>query len=167
MKLEHGPCPGTIGRITEMHALYYAAEWGLDARFEAYVAKALSEFTLRYQPERDLLLRAVEDCRIVGTLTIDSANPDVPEDDATLRWFNVDSAVRGQGLGRQLMEAAMSFVERAEYRSVSLLTFKGLEAATALYRDFGFDLVEERSDDPVYGNPVVGQTFRWTRPDVS
>ena len=164
MTVTQGTWPGAIGRVTEMHAVYYAHEWGLDTRFETQVAEGLSEFVPRYQEGRDLMLRAEKNGQVIGTITIDGAYPGAPEGEAVLRWFNVDASARGQGLGRQLMDAAMTFIEEVGYKSVTLTTFKGLEAATSLYLDYGFQLTEERQGDLIYGNPVTGQTYRWTRP---
>ena len=42
-----GYVPGTIGRIAELHALYYSREWGFGKFFEAKVATELSEFVSR------------------------------------------------------------------------------------------------------------------------
>lgn len=164
MTFTKGFSPGTIARITEMHAQYYSAEWGLDIRFEAQVAEGLAEFATRYMPGRDLLLRAERHGKTVGTITIDGKYPSAENGEAYLRWFNVDALARGMGLGKTLMEEAMSFVDTACYQSVTLKTFKGLEAASSLYLNHGFELIEETPNDPIYGVPVTAQTYRWTRP---
>ena len=40
----HGYYPGVVGKITEIHAVYYNEHWGFDVSFETQVARELSEF---------------------------------------------------------------------------------------------------------------------------
>ena len=53
LKLNTGYLPGLIGRITELHALYYHEHWGFGAFFEAKVASELARFITRYDADRD------------------------------------------------------------------------------------------------------------------
>jgi len=43
-----GYIPGAIGRIVELHAIYYHKNWGFGQFFEAKVAGEMSEFIERY-----------------------------------------------------------------------------------------------------------------------
>jgi GNAT superfamily N-acetyltransferase len=63
---------------------------------------------------------------------------------ARLRWFITSDAVRGQGVGRQLLDQALRFCDGRGYRRVQLWTFAGLDAARHLYESRGFRLVLER-----------------------
>ena len=44
IKITDGYTPGAIGRITELHGVYYHKHWGFDQFFEAKVATELSTF---------------------------------------------------------------------------------------------------------------------------
>jgi hypothetical protein len=39
-----GYFPGAVGKITELHAVYYHENWGFDISFETQVGRELSEF---------------------------------------------------------------------------------------------------------------------------
>jgi hypothetical protein len=51
MNLHHGYLPGCIGRITQLHASYYARTVGFGVPFEAKVATELAQFCLHYTPD--------------------------------------------------------------------------------------------------------------------
>ena len=48
-----GYYPGAVGKITEIHAVYYHENWGFDVSFETQVGRELSEFVSRFEEERD------------------------------------------------------------------------------------------------------------------
>ena len=129
---------GDIGHVVRRHGEIYAAERGWDHRFEAYVAAALAEFALHHDPERERIWLAETEGRIVGSIAIVSAGGD----DAQLRWFLVEPACRGTGVGRLLLDAALAFCRSSGRRRVHLWTVAGLDAAARLYRAAGFRLTE-------------------------
>src|SRR5437867_7870156 len=86
--------PGDLGAVVSLHGLVYAREYGFDPTFEAYVAGPLAEFALRGSP-RERLWLAERDGRLVGCAAVVAAAPQT----AQLRWFLVDPAARGAGLG--------------------------------------------------------------------
>ena len=45
-----GYVPGVVGKITEVHGIYYYENWGLDVSFETEVGRELSEFVDRFRP---------------------------------------------------------------------------------------------------------------------
>lgn len=164
--LHSGYRTGLIARITEMHALYYARQANFGPRFEAVVAKGLANFCARpglheaAGPGR--LWWAEWRGRIVGSVAIDGE--DLGPGIAHLRWFIVDDGVRGAGVGRRLLEAALAFVdERPAFRETQLWTFSGLHAARSLYEAHGFTCVEERPGDQ-WGQRVLEQRFMRPRP---
>jgi len=100
--------------------------------------------------------------RIVGSVAIDGE--DLGAGIAHLRWFIVDDEVRGAGVGRRLLQAALDFVdERAAFQATQLWTFSGLHAARSLYEAHGFACVEERPGDR-WGRLVPEQRFVRPRP---
>ena len=152
-----GWLPGAVGAVAALHGRYYAREHGFGVRFEAKVAAECAEFCPRIDPTRDGLWLLVDGGRIAGSIAIDGSGPDA----AHLRWFIVDDEMRGRGLGRRLIEAAMGFCRRAGHRRVYLTTFAGLDAARALYEQQGFRLVAE-ADGETWGTRVREQRFEWS-----
>lgn len=132
--------PGSIGRITEVHADYYHRHWGFDLSFESQVARELAEFLTRLDPGRDLFQVALVEDEFAGSVVVDGG---AGEDAARLRWFIVDPAHQGQGVGWTLLSRAREFAKQAGHRELYLWTFAGLEAARRLYERAGFVLAEE------------------------
>jgi hypothetical protein len=84
--------PGDLGAITRWHGELYSREFGFDETFEAYVAVALRQFVLSHH-DGDRLWIAESDQKIVGSIAIVGAKTL----DAQLRWFLVETALRGRG----------------------------------------------------------------------
>src|SRR5512136_1855805 len=122
---------GSIGPIVELHATYYFLNWGFGLFFETRVAKEMSEFLSRFEEARDGFWIVSLNDRIEGGIAIDGVKAST--DGAHLRWFIVSPEARGQGFGRRLMEEAISFCGKKDYRKVYLETFEGLHAARHLY----------------------------------
>lgn len=133
---------GLIGRTTQLHAAYYAATAGFGQRFEAGVAAGLAEFCSRLERPRNAIWTALSGPDIAGSVAIDGE--DLGQNLAHLRWFIVDDRIRGIGVGRRLLSAALDFVDRAGFSETHLWTFSGLTAARHLYESHGFRLEEER-----------------------
>lgn len=58
-----------------------------------------------------------------------------------MRWVLVDTAARGLGLGRRLVETALDYCRKSGCSSVFLESTDGLRESQALYDDIGFQLV--------------------------
>ena len=105
---------------------------------------------------------AVEGKRIVGSLIVDGGEPAAAANGVHLRWFIIDDAYRGRGIGKMLIGAAMDFVAAAGLARCYLTTFAGLDTARSLYERAGFKLVREARSE-TWGTPVAEQVFVWTR----
>jgi len=151
-----GYYPGVVGKITELHAVYYHDVWGFDISFETQVGRELSEFMARFRQGKDGLWVAVVDERFAGSIVIDGGLASTQG--ARLRWFILDPRLHGQGVGGVLVANAVDFCKRVGYPRVFLWTFRGLEAARTLYERQGFTLREEH---PVHqwGAEIVEQMF--------
>jgi len=161
--LAEGYRPGTIGRIAEMHAIYYAREWGLGAFLEAKIAAEAAGFVSRYDPDTDLLLLALSGQAIAGSIVVDLNDPaskavEGNDRGAHIRWFIVDDSIRGTGIGRKMMQRAVDHIDRFAGGKAWLTTFAGLDAARALYEDFSFRLAREQRDE-TWGDPVHEQLY--------
>ena len=158
-----GYFPGVIGMITEAHAVYYHEHWGLDASFEAQVGRELSEFIDAFREGRDGIWVATVGGRFAGSAVIDGRQASTQG--ARLRWFIVAPSFQGVGMGKALLARAMEFCRERRYRKVHLWTFKGLDAARALYESLGFRLCEEHVVDQ-WGRNLTEQKFE-LNPDVA
>ena len=135
--------PGDIGTIIQLHGILYDQEYGLDHTFEGYVASGMGEFAAAYDPDNDYFAVAEVDGRIIGSIVIVHQ----PDRAARLRWFLVLPEARGAGLGRRLLEDAMTFCRQKGFKSVMLSTISELKPAIHLYESVGFRLVEQHTHE--------------------
>ena len=142
IKIARGYSPGSIGRVTEMHAAYYHRHWNFGLFFEAKVATELSEFLKRYDRSRDSFWTILVNDHVEGSISIDGI--DAENKGAHLRWFIISEGFWGQGLGKRLITNAINFCRSKTYEKIYLWTFEGLDTAKHLYEKSGFKLVENR-----------------------
>lgn len=154
--IKEGYVPSLIGRIVEMHALYYSELVGFGAAFESKVASGLAEFVPRLGRPGNEVWHLDLHGRIIGSLAIDGE--DLGGGKAHLRWFIIDDEARGTSFGQALMERALTFCDNRDFQVIHLSTFKGLDAARRLYERNGFMLTSEQSGDQ-WGAVVLEQTF--------
>lgn len=151
-----GYTPGAIGRIAELHAIYYHRHWGFYVFFESKVATELSEFLCRFNEIHDGFWVASVDEKILGSIAIDGINFD--SKGAHLRWFIVTPENQGYGIGKILLEEAIEFCRKKGFGRVYLWTFAGLDAARHLYEKYGFRLCK-LCEGNQWGKTVTEQMF--------
>jgi len=154
--------PGAIGRVVELLATYHARHWGLGAYFEAKVAHELAEFIARYDRDHDRLFLALDGERVIGAIAIDGSDATAASEGVRVRWFILDEAWHGRGIGKRLLAAAMAFLAERRCARCYLTTFAGLDAARALYERAGFRLVGETAAAS-WGPRLTEQRFEWQR----
>ena len=147
--------PGDVGVITAAHGTVYAAEYGWDVTFEAYVAEHLARFAQRAPQPRERIWIAEDDGRFAGCIAIVESTAGT----AQLRWFLVHPDARRTGLGTRLMTEAMAFTRAADYTDVFLDTVSILTDAARLYAAAGFNLESEHPHDG-WGAHVTAQRYR-------
>lgn len=152
-----GYVPGAIGRVAEMHGRYYARTHGFGRFFEARVAGDMAAFSGRLDRPVNGLWLALRDGEVVGSVAVDGE--DLGAGVGHLRWFILDDATRGAGVGRRLLAEAIGFCDRQRFAHVDLWTLRGLDAARKLYEEFGFALAEEFVGEQ-WGRPITEQRFR-------
>jgi GNAT superfamily N-acetyltransferase len=157
--ITRGYVPGAIGRITELHGTYYADHWGFGLFFEAKVATELSAFLKAYDADRDALWVVTMDGRVEGGIVIDGTH--ATDRGAHLRWFILSDALRGKGMGRQLITRAVDFCREKAYRKIFLWTFEGLDVARHLYESVGFSLACQQKG-AAWGIEVNEQMYAYT-----
>lgn len=161
MAIHQGYLPGCIGRITEMHARFYAAHAGFGLYFESRVARELAAFCERHDDARDGLWFAMVDGEMEGAIAIDGLHADT--EGAHLRWFIGSERLRGTGAGTRLLAQALAFCDARRYRRTYLWTFDGLHAARHLYEKHGFRLVQQQPGQQ-WGSEVLEQRFERLAP---
>jgi DNA-binding MarR family transcriptional regulator/GNAT superfamily N-acetyltransferase len=151
-----GYTPGLLGRIVTLHARYYSTLIGFDLPFEATVATGMADFLPRLANPANGTWWIDRDGDIVGGISIDGE--DLGDGVAHLRWFILDPALHGSGLGNSLLETALAHCRAHGFSRVDLWTFSGLDAARSLYEKHGFALVSETTGTQ-WGKPVQEQKF--------
>jgi GNAT superfamily N-acetyltransferase len=116
----------------------------------------LAEFA-RSHTDREQIWIVEKDKRIVGSIGIVEA----AVERAQLRWFLLHPDLRGCGIGRILMEEAVTFCRANGYRAVFLWTASALTAAARLYESAGFELKEENTHE-LWSAVVTEQRYELT-----
>ena len=146
--------PGDIGWVIHRHGVLYAQEYGWDGSFEAMVAKVAAEFIDTFKPEREQCWIAERGGAIVGSAFVAEKSATI----AKLRLVYVEPTMRGIGLGRHLVETAMTFARDSGYSRMTLWTNDVLIPARKLYQALGFAMV---ASEPYrgFGQDLVGETW--------
>lgn len=144
-EIVQGYVVGMIGDITRLHAEYYHPNWGLGLELEARVAQDVAAFLLRYDERLDGIWTVSQQQRVEAAIIIDGSGREPGE--ARLRYFIIGDRLRGQGVGRRLVQAAMDFCDERQFKRVTLKTFTGLDAAQHLYKSFGFVFTHEATEN--------------------
>lgn len=154
--------PGDLGEVTRLHGRLYAAEYALDATFEAYVARAVAECVEAGWPNRGgegLWVAENGGGHVLGHVALSREGPD----EARLRWFLLAPEARGRGVGRRLLDELLRFADDAGYARIRLTTFSELEAAAHLYRATGFERVEAR-EIAMWSRTITMEVYERRRP---
>ncbi len=152
-----GYYPGVIGKVTELHAVYYHLQWGFDVSFEIQVAREAADFLENFDAKRDGFWAARAGDAFAGCIALDGRLRETLG--ARIRWFIVSPEYQGKGLGRFLLRKAVEFctIEKG-IRKIFLFTFRGLDSARRLYEGEGFRLVEEQEIHQ-WGAKIFDQEF--------
>jgi GNAT superfamily N-acetyltransferase len=98
----------------------------------------------------------VREGHIEGSIAIDGLH--AGDTGAHLRWFIMSDALRGKGIGKQLIDTAIGFCHSTGYKRIYLYTFEGLDTARHLYEKAGFRLAEQQKGSQ-WGTEVNEQRF--------
>ena len=153
---------GDLGWACERQATLYAQEFGYLPVFEHYVLRSVVPFLERFDPALDGLWVAEDRGRRLGCVAIQhdpdrAQGADAPW--AKLRWFFVEKEARGQGVGKALLDHAVSFARRAGHRGLHLWTVDDLHDARRLYEKAGFRLVHTEREPCAWA--PWGHEQRW------
>jgi GNAT superfamily N-acetyltransferase len=124
--------------------------------FRTLVAETLREFGFEPDPSLDPDLEdpagtyeslwiALVDGDVVGSVALRADDADT----LVLKRMYLRREQRGRGLGRRLLDTALAHARRSGAKRIRLDTTERMEAARALYEQYGFEQVA--GDDPRQG----------------
>jgi peptidyl-dipeptidase Dcp len=122
--------PGDIGYVIYLRGYLYKKEYNYGIEFETYVASGLAEFYEQYDKQKDRVWVCEHEDKITGFLLLMHRG-----DLAQLRYFILEPAYRGIGLGNKLLSLYMDFLKEKNYKSSYLLTTDELPASAHLYKN--------------------------------
>ena len=147
--------PGDTKAIADLHDRVYSAEYGLDGRFRASVARGLEDALHEGWPERSGAVWLIDgDGELRGSLGLTVAAEGVGQ----VRWFVLAPELRGRGLGRALVAELVDEARAVGMRRLVLETFSALTAAAHIYRGLGFRVVREQRTD-MWGPAITYQQY--------
>jgi ribosomal protein S18 acetylase RimI-like enzyme len=119
---------------------------------------------VRTRSEHALVLGAIEEGRILGTVTLELTGripgghprPPLADDQAHVRMLGVHPKAQRRGIGRALMQAGVDEARRAGKRRMTLETTEAMEPARRLYESMGF----RRGADLVYDDGLRLRTYQ-------
>ncbi len=155
LKIRHELKPGDIGYIIYLHGSLYFEEYGYDTSFETYVAIPLSRFAQNIK-ENEKIWVIEKDTKIVGSMAIVEHS----KKEAQLRWLLLHPEIRGHGLGKRLIDEAITFCRACGYSLIFLWTENLLDSATNLYSSKGFILTDEKTHK-IWGSKLTEQRYEF------
>ena len=131
----------------------YAQSLSVDLCFQNFEAE-LAGLPGNYAAPRGALLLAWVEGSLAGCCAMRPLDAVDYTGACEMKRLYVRPAIRGLGLGRQLVEALLDIARQSGYACVLLDTLNDMEAARALYEDLNFVEVP-----PYYHNPIAGAHY--------
>jgi DNA-binding MarR family transcriptional regulator/GNAT superfamily N-acetyltransferase len=140
------PRPGDMGWVVQQHGEIYSREYRYSSEFEGLVAQIAGEFIKNFDPDWEKGWIAEVDGERAGAVFVVRKSKAV----AQLRMLILAPHARGLGIGARLVDECIAFARAKGYRKMMLWTNGQLDAARAIYKARGFELVKSETMD-AYG----------------
>ena len=124
--------PSDASQVVQMVKEIFKTEFSKDQA--AYPTEDLEHLAEVYASPESTFLVAEADHKIVGTCGVKAESPET----AILRRLFVASSHRGQGVGSQLLQEALSFCRKRKFQEVIIRTSTRMEAVIKLCCSAGF-----------------------------
>jgi N-acetylglutamate synthase-like GNAT family acetyltransferase len=133
----------------------YATEYGFTSQvWNDYLTGGVQEFLRQFDSARDCMYIAERDNTPCGCIAITHTEDRI----AQLRFYFMERDCRGRGAGRRLMDRAIGFCRKANYKRVFLWTFSTLDAARHLYAGRGFRITDTHINNE-WGEPILEEKW--------
>jgi putative acetyltransferase len=133
----------------------YEASIGVDLEYQGFSAE-LAALPGQYAPPSGELVLAVVDGEPAGCVALRSLDRSTLE----MKRLYVKPTVRGLGLGKRLVEAAISTARQGNYAQLRLDTLGTMVSAQELYRKMGFVEIPPYGKSYLPGTRFYGLTLR-------
>lgn len=133
--------PGDLGELIRIHGVGNARDYGYTVWHEAYCARIAADFLIDGGGPRGRVWLAKKAGAVIGSVFV----VETPNNAAQLRLLYAGDAARGLGLGRWLVEAAVTHCREQGFTSIFLWTAEGLHRARHIYESLGFTLSETKA----------------------
>jgi GNAT superfamily N-acetyltransferase len=139
----------TVNELAIARRLFveYAGAIGVDLEYQGFSAE-LATLPGKYAPPSGELLIAMVDGTPAGCVALRALDPAKVE----IKRLYVRDSARGSGLGKRLVESAISAARRVGYTELRLDTLETMTAARTLYQSLGF------LEIPPYGDAHIPGT---------
>ena len=152
IRVEDATGPVALDQVRSL-LLAFAAEFG-PLTAEVFVAQGfqaeVTQLPGRYAPPGGCLLLAVDGGSPAGCVAL----RDLGGGTCEMKRLYVPPEFRARGAGRLLVAAILDRAAHLGYQRMVLDTLPEMTGAIALYRSFGFDLI-----DSYWGHPIAGAVF--------
>lgn len=147
---------GELGWLIHRQAVLYNQQYGWNGEFEALIARIYSDYEAAPEtPPRNLWV-AERNGAIAGSIFV-MASEGI-EGSAQLRMLYVEPDARGLGIGKMLVDQAVSFARNGGYERMRLWTHTIQASARRLYAAAGFAVVESRAHHQ-FGKDLVAEIW--------
>lgn len=147
---------GELGWLVHRQGLLYNQQFGWNGEFEALIARIYYEYeTAPETPPKNLWV-ADRNGVIAGSIFV-MPSEGIPES-AQLRMLYVEPDARGLGIGKTLVDEAVSFARSSGYERMRLWTHTIQESARRLYDAAGFEVVESNAHHQ-FGKDLVAEIW--------
>jgi DNA-binding MarR family transcriptional regulator/GNAT superfamily N-acetyltransferase len=150
------PRIGDIGWLVHRQGVLYNQQFGWNAEFEALIAGLYRDFQFAPANPPRALWVAERGGVILGSVFVTPSHG--LTDSAQLRMLYVEPEGRGQGLGRTLVDQAVTFARDNGYARMRLWTQSVLVSARRIYAGAGFELVDSEPHHS-FGKDLVGENW--------
>ena len=149
------PRPGDMGWVVQQHGEIYSREYRYTNEFEGLVAKIAGQFIGNFDAAWEKGWIAEVDGERAGAVFVVRKSRTV----AQLRMLILTPQARGFGLGGRLTDECIAFARAKGYRKMMLWTNGQLDAARAIYKARGFELVKSETMDAYGQRKMVSEIW--------